>query len=230
MPHFNNDMIDISMSPDSGGVGLRAILGRTNTGIMLTGSGQGIFCDCHLSVAPDAPPVFQVQAGSGVGLQISSDTNAAVRAVSRTNAALLGESTSGTGVTGRSDAAEGIAGSTNSNSRNAIFGLNGAHGAVPSGLSTPAGCGVWGHTTVEKGSGIFGSVEPGLAQAAGVVGVGAIAGRFFGKVEVNGNVSVTGDIVADNSITVAGDIFLPQRGDIAERFAVSPGAEKQPGS
>ncbi len=57
--------------------------------------------------------------------------------------------------------------------------MNDAAGQVPDGLNRPAGNGVWGHTKVEKGSGVVGSVEPGLRQAAGVTGIGPTAGRFL---------------------------------------------------
>jgi hypothetical protein len=96
------------------------------------------------------------------------------------------------GVLGINDAGVGMSGFTKSASQSAIFGMNNAAGSVPDGLNRPAGGGVWGHTKVEKGSGVIGSVEPGLTQAAGVTGIGPIAGQFFGDVIVTGDIKLTG--------------------------------------
>jgi hypothetical protein len=94
--------------------------------------------------------------------------------------------------------------------QNTIFGFNGATGSVPDGLNRPAGSGVWGHTKVEKGSGVVGSVEPGLTQAAGVTGIGPVAGQFFGDVKVFGDVQLVGGDCAEDF-------------DIAGTDAVAPG-------
>jgi hypothetical protein len=61
---------------------------------------------------------------------------------------------------------------------------------------------VWGHTTVEKGAGVVGSVEPGLSQAA--------AGRFFGNVEVTGDIQLLNADCAEDF-------------DIADAESVEPG-------
>jgi hypothetical protein len=46
---------------------------------------------------------------------------------------------------------------------------------------------------VEKGSGVVGSVEPGLTKAAAAItGIGPTAGRFIGDVEVTGNIHFGG--------------------------------------
>jgi hypothetical protein len=115
------------------------------------------------------------------------------------------------GVRGNSPNGVGVDGTTNASNQSAIFGFNGAKGQVPDGLNRPAGNGVWGHTTVEKGSGVVGSTEPGLTQAAGVTGIGPIAGRFLGDVEV------TGDIRLTNGQDCAEDF------DLANADCVEPG-------
>jgi hypothetical protein len=92
------------------------------------------------------------------------------------------------GVSGFSRQGVGVRGFTAEPSDHGIFGMNGAGGQVPEGLDRPAGGGVWGHTRVERGSGVIGSVEPGLELAAGLTGIGPIAGRFFGDVEVTGDI------------------------------------------
>jgi len=124
---------------------------------------------------------------------------------------VTGEGTSGNGVAGQSTGGVGVTGSTQSNAQSAIFGFNGAKGQVPEGLNRPAGGGVWGHTTVEKGSGVIGSVEPGLTQAAGVTGIGPIAGHFFG------DVLVTGDVKLVNGADCAEDF------DVVESETIEPG-------
>jgi hypothetical protein len=129
----------------------------------------------------------------GVGVSGNTDFGAAT--------GVHGHTSTGIGVRGTSDKSGpagsfeggtgvGLAASTNASDNSAIFGFNGGHGQVPDKLDPPrpAGNGVWGHTTVEKGSGVVGSVEPGLSEAAGVTGLGPIAGKFFGDVEVTGDV------------------------------------------
>jgi hypothetical protein len=87
----------------------------------------------------------------------------------------------------------------------------------------PSGNGVWGHTKVKHGSGVFGSVGPGLTQAAGVTGIGATAGQFFGNVVVTNALNVGGDI------NVGGDVRL-SGADVAESFSVADVASAIPGS
>jgi hypothetical protein len=83
---------------------------------------------------------------------------------------------------------EAIVGRTFAKDLNGIFGSNdGSGNAAATGL--PNGSGVWGHTNVNNGSGVVGSVAPGLTRtAAGVTGIGPLAGRFFGDVEATGHV------------------------------------------
>jgi len=115
----------------------------------------------------------------------------------------------GTGVKGVSEKGVGVNGATNADDQSAIFGFNGGRGQVPEGLDRPAGGGVWGHTTVEKGSGVIGSVEPGLTQAAGITGIGPIAGHFFGDVLVTGDVKLVGGDCAEDFDLVESEAAEP---------------------
>jgi hypothetical protein len=147
--------------------------------------GAGVF---GLSNSPGGAGVFGANNGAkGVGVQGNGP-----------EAGVSGFSDHGAGVRGHSNHATGIEGFAHVADQSAVFGLNDATGLVPDGLNRPAGNGVWGHTKVEKGSGVFGSVEPGLGQAAGVTGVGPTAGRFFGNVEVTGDVKLSGGDCAED--------------------------------
>jgi hypothetical protein len=146
---------------------------------------------------------------------------------------ILGESTNGYGVFGSSDNFKalrgiskndvGVDGGTNASDQSGIFGINNAKGQVPDGLNRPAGNGVWGHTTVEKGSGVVGSVDSGLSQAAGVTGIGAVAGRFFGKVECTGPVECPKSTITCFDVALAG-------ADCAEEFELARPEQMEPGA
>jgi hypothetical protein len=124
----------------------------------------------------------------------------------------------GAGVNGTSATGVGVSGETGSASQSAVFGINNATGPIPGGLSHPAGGGVWGHTQVQNGSGVIGSVDPNLTQAAGVTGIGnPLAGQFFGNVTITGTLSVKVDIVLTGA-------------DFAEDFAVEMGDAIDPGT
>jgi hypothetical protein len=122
--------------------------------------------------------------------------------------------TQAVGVTGiGSNGGTGVSGNTHSSAQNGVFGINTAGGTVPDGLNRLAGCGVWGHTNVEKGSGVVGTADASLSQAAAVKGVGKIAGQFIGDVKISGNLTMDS----------GGDIILA---DFAEDFDVlDPGLE-----
>ena len=81
-------------------------------------------------------------------------------------------------------------------------------GYVPELFRTPGprGNGVWGHTKVNGGNGVLGTVEAGTRDAAAISGVGNIAGRFVGAVDVTGAVRVAGKIVATGVVTAKGDV------------------------
>jgi hypothetical protein len=113
------------------------------------------------------------------------------------------------GVSGFSAGGVGVRGFTQATNQNAIFGENTGSGSVPDGVGRPAGAGVWGHTKVEKGSGLVGSVEPGLTLAAGVTGIGQIAGQFFGDVLVTGDVKLIGGDCAEDFDLAESEVAEP---------------------
>ena len=109
----------------------------------------------------------------------SNNDKPAVHAINTsTGAAIFADGTSGGGLAATSVSDVGVHSANHSASQAAIFGINVAQGQVPDGPNRTAGSGsgVWGHTRVEKGAGVVGSVEPGLNQAVGVVGLGSESG------------------------------------------------------
>jgi len=198
---------------------------------------QAAFIDVQ-NANPTDPASIDCRGSANVGIKGSSSTNFGIHGISTTSAGVFAESElsgqgllakaiTGNAVQADSDSGVGVAGTTNSSSQSAVFGFNGAKGQVPDGLNRPAGSGVWGHTTVEKGSGVVGSVDGNLTQAAGVVGIGPIAARFFGDVEVTGKIN--GGDCQFNTITALVDVKL-SGGDCAEDFDVSDGEQIEPGT
>lgn len=112
---------------------------------------------------------------------------------------------------------DGVRVTTDAIDRTGIFGVHNGSGTVPKGSPAGSGSGIWGHTTVEKGTGVYGTVEPGLTKAAGITGVGVIAGRFFG------NVIVTGDVQLVNGDVQLNGADLAEHFDIRDDLAVEPG-------
>lgn len=193
----NNDDGCVASTNSNEKRGLFAWNDATGQSIGATG-GAGIF---GLTLCLDAAGVFGANNGpKGVGVQGNGP-----------DVGVSGYSAAGAGVRGQSDTAAGVYGTTAAPDNNAIFGMNISNAAVPTGLNRVAGSGVWGHTTAEGGSGVTGSVAPGLTAAAGVTGIGPIAGRFFGNVEVTGDVRLLG-------------------ADIAEAFSLADGAYMTPGA
>ncbi|MFF9490449.1 hypothetical protein [Streptomyces sp. NPDC014676] len=80
--------------------------------------------------------------------------------------------------------------------RNGVFGNNDAKAPAPSG-GAPAGNGVFGFTEVPNASGVCGAIPASNTKGAGVTGIGRTAGRFFGNVEVTGDLVLTGADVAE---------------------------------
>jgi hypothetical protein len=164
------------------------IFGSNDSPNAPTGGGAGGAGVFGLTNSPGAAGVFGANNGAhGVGVQGNGP-----------EAGINGFSERGAGVRGHSNHATGVEGFAHVTDQSGIFGMNDATGQVPDGLNRPAGNGVWGHTKVERGSGVFGSVEPGLRQAAGVTGVGPTAGRFLGDVEVAGDVKLLGGDCAED--------------------------------
>ena len=98
----------------------------------------------------------------------------------------------GAGVNGTSTNGVGVSGETASASQSAVFGINNATGPVPSGLKTPAGGGVWGHTLVSGGTGVIGSTDPKIT-ATGVLGIGNGTGAGVNEHELTNGVGVSGE-------------------------------------
>jgi hypothetical protein len=162
----------------------------------------------------------KVEGGTGVVGSTEPNVNATgVLGIGNgASAGVNGTSANGAGVNGTSASGVGVSGETGSASQSAVFGINNATGPIPGGLSHPAGGGVWGHTQVQNGSGVIGSVDPNLTQAAGVTGIGnPLAGQFFGNVTITGTLSVKVDIVLTGA-------------DFAEDFAVEMGDAIDPGT
>jgi hypothetical protein len=146
------------------------------------------------------------------------------------NAGVGGWSSNGVGVVGRSDGGDGISGHTWSQSFNAIFGWNHSTAPTPAGGPVPVGNGIWGATDVPNGSGVVGTVGPNNTTGAGVTGMGndsgALAGLFYGNVQVKGDViddlRVRGDVYAY-------DVHVPGS-DCAEHFDIAFGRTVEPGT
>jgi hypothetical protein len=199
---------------------------------------------------PSSPsPCLEINNIGGTGLQVSADSagrffgkvevtgtsdQPAFHATNTgTGAAIFADGTTGGGLAATSVSDVGVHSANHSASETAIFGINDTPGQqVPPNSKAGAGSGVWGHTRAEKGAGLVGSVEPGLREAAGVVGLGPTAGRFFGDVEVTGQIRHGGNITTSGlevrgTVTVDGDILMTNR-DVAEQFGAV--AKYVPGS
>jgi len=186
-------------------------------GIAVHGESGGVNADGDIGVGLRGSGVdkgFGVVGTSSGGIAVLGEGEIGVEGHGSTG--VRGKSGGGTGVIGESDSGVGVSGATRSSAQNAIFGFNGGGGQVPDGLDHPAGAGVWGHTTVNRGTGVLGTVQPGLTDAAGLTGVGPVAGKFFGNVVVAGNISVDGDVLLANK-------------DLAERFPRADDAACEPG-
>jgi hypothetical protein len=137
--------------------------------------------------------LFPIEQGEAMTEKlVSNDDTPALQAINTaTGAAIFADGTGNTGAGGlaaSSVSGIGVHSANHTPSETAIFGINDSPGQqFPDGGKAGAGSGVWGHTRVEKAAGVVGSVEPGLSQAAGVVGIGPTAGRFFGNVGVTGS-------------------------------------------
>ena len=122
------------------------------------------------------------------------------------------------GVEGESKSGDGVTGATRSSVKNGVFGRNNSTDEVPEGWGgPPVGNGVFGYTDVPNASGVVGAISPDNTKGAGITGLGITAGRFFGNVDVIGDVQVSGDVVLGGN-------------DCAERFDIFPGASAEPGA
>ena len=198
-----------------GGVGVSGdgAIGVRGTG-MIAVQGDGGFGDGAIGVRGTG--FVAVQGDSFEGASIGVAGRIGVKGSSDLGTGVSGFSSAGVGVKGESREAAGIVGFTHVSSQSAIFGMNDAGGRAPENLGRPAGGGVWGHSNVAGGSGVIGSVDLAATNAAGVTGIGPVAGRFFGKVEVVENISA-------KDVEVRG-------GDCAEDFDIVNSESIDPGT
>lgn len=122
----------------------------------------------------------------------------------------------------------GLAHTTESAPRGLAVPAKRAVGLVPADRG-PTGNGVWGHTNVAHSSGVFGSADPGASGAAGVTGIGPVAGQFFGNAVVTVNLAVGGSASIGGDMTVTGDVLLTGA-DIAEDFDALDLGDAEPGT
>jgi hypothetical protein len=122
----------------------------------------------------------------------------------------------GMGMFGFSSRGDGVLGITRSSGKNGIVGNNDSTDAVPP--NVPGGNGVFGFSRNPVASGVYGhngNTGPGIAgfsqNGPGVLGRGALAGRFEGVVEVTGDIRLLG-------------------GDFAEEFDMSGVDKVEPGT
>jgi len=122
------------------------------------------------------------------------------------------------GVEGESKSGDGVTGATWSWVKSGVVGRNNSTEEVPEGREgPPAGNGVFGYTDVPNASGVVGAISVKNTKGAGITGIGATAGRFFGNVDVIGDVNVSGDVVLGGN-------------DCSERFDIFAGASAEPGA
>ena len=165
----------------------------------------------------------------------------ALAPVPRPGSAVLGihygaERAQGHGVRGESNFGDGVWGSTFAPDKTGVFGWNQSRQSSPPGVA--GGNGVFGWSSVPNASGVYGLHDHGgigvagfCANGIGVLGAGGnLAGRFEGKVEVNGDLRVSGNAGRfECDVEVTGDVRLINA-DCAERFDVVAGADISPGT
>src|SRR6266566_3069354 len=149
------------------------------------------FSDSRIGVAGESNSstgVFGVSNSGGIGVHAISNSGTGVSAQSNSGTGVNGSSESGTAVFGESAGNQGI-GVQGNGAGNQGTGVQG---------SSPSGTGVYGQS--ESGIGVIG-LSNSSAGVSGLsnTGVGVegssksgLAGRFFGDVEVQGNLSATG--------------------------------------
>jgi hypothetical protein len=163
--------------------------------------GNGVF---GFSMVPNASGVFGANNNGGVGVAGASEKNFGVR----------GDSTTGFAAVHGHGGKNGVWGLTNSAADSGVFGQNDGAGAGVFGLSKDGfgvrgdstngfaavhghggKNGIWGLTNSAADSGVFGQNDGAGAgvfgfskNGAGVRGLGKVAGRFEGDVEVTGDI------------------------------------------
>ena len=146
---------------------------------------------------------------------------------------VTGSSNFGIGVTGQSTGEPWVSGSPPASDGVLGEGKNGVHGLSSSsndsgvwGENRGGGYGVSGSTSSQGTAGVWGhnagaglGVKATSAQGYGLWANGKVAGHFEGDVEINGNLTCTGDC----------QLLVPQQ-DCAEDFEMSGAEEIGPGS
>jgi hypothetical protein len=161
----------------------------------------------------------EIQNGIGVsgmgatGVQGVSDSGVGVSGTGVTG--VQGVSVSGVGVLGQSAAATAAA----------IHGISTAFDAVVGETSSAAHAGVTGRIT---------NATPGpnaCALYGDAAGHGGLAGKFDGNVQINGNITGSGNHHCQGTMTVDADIVLSVgASDCAEEFEIQSTAEAEPGT
>ena len=131
-----------------------------------------------MSTTQEGPTSFTTSV-VGTPAVIALATNGAdgVKATSDIGAGILGTSNSGIGVIGESSSFIGVRGISESS-----IGVDG---------ESKSGSGVLGES--ESGVGVFGTSKSGVGVHGKSISTNGVAGQFDGNVQVNGNLSVTGN-------------------------------------
>lgn len=124
----------------------------------------------------------------------------------------------------------GVFGQTSDASGSGVFGQNNSTGAGVTGVNL-GGTGVSGQSA--SGAGVSGTSATGTAIEG--ISKDGLAGKFTGKVEVDGdvettgNLKISGNITSVNTVTVQGDVVLTGA-DCAEQFDTCDMHPQEPGT
>jgi hypothetical protein len=135
---------------------------------------------------------------------------------------VYGASKSGDGV--RGDGVNGVWGQSSDASGSGVYGQNASTGAGVTGINL-AGTGVSGQSL--SGAGVSGTSATGTAIEG--TSKDGLAGKFTGKVEIDGNLTISGDITTVNTVTVQKDVVLTGA-DCAEQFDAHDMNAPEPGT
>jgi len=123
------------------------------------------------------PAVIALATNGADGVKATSDIGAGILGTSNSGIGVIGESSSFVGVRGISESSIGVDGESKS-------------GVGVLGESESAS-GVFG--TSESGVGVFGTSKSGVGLHGKSISTNGVAGQFDGNVQVNGNLTVTGN-------------------------------------
>ena len=131
-----------------------------------------------MSRTQDGPSSFTSSVvGTPAVIALATDGADGVKATSDIGVGILGTSNSGIGVIGESSSFVGVRGISESS-----IGVDG---------ESKSGVGVLGES--ESASGVFGTSKSGVGVHGKSISTNGVAGQFDGNVQVNGNLSVTGN-------------------------------------